>query len=146
MRSGYESLIRIYMERLQPYVQCRAQVFPSEAVFLDWLEDPKPQGKSSRAAAVPVLLDSRGRQLGSEDFAAWLGTRRDNGAQHMVFAIGPADGWSEPALMRAREGSPGLLLSLGPMTLAHDLARLVVAEQLYRAFAILHNHPYHSGH
>jgi 23S rRNA (pseudouridine1915-N3)-methyltransferase len=61
--------------------------------------------------------------------------------QHIVFAIGPADGWTEAERLRA-----GLLLSLGPMTLAHSLARLVMAEQVYRAFAILSGHPYHSGH
>jgi 23S rRNA (pseudouridine1915-N3)-methyltransferase len=90
---------------------------------------------------VAVLLDSRGRQMTSEAFAAWLGARRDQGAQHIVFAIGPADGWSAAALEKAQ-----LQLSLGPMTMAHALARLVVAEQLYRAFTILTGHPYHSGH
>ena len=88
-----------------------------------------------------VLLDSRGRQMTSEAFAAWLGTRRDQGAQHIVFAIGPADGWSAAALEKAQ-----LKLSLGPMTMAHTLARLVAAEQLYRAFTILTGHPYHTGH
>jgi 23S rRNA (pseudouridine1915-N3)-methyltransferase len=88
-----------------------------------------------------VLLDSRGRQMTSEAFAAWLGARRDQGTQHIVFAIGPADGWSQAARDRAQ-----LLLSLGPMTLAHSLARLVMAEQLYRAFTILSGHPYHTGH
>lgn len=145
-RADYESLIRTYTERIQPYAQCQAHVFPMEAAFLDWLANPRAAGKSSRAAAIPVLLDSRGRQFSSEEFAAWLGNRRDNGAQHLVFAVGPADGWSELALARVRENPSGLLLSLGPMTLAHDLARLVLAEQTYRAFAILHNHPYHSGH
>jgi 23S rRNA (pseudouridine1915-N3)-methyltransferase len=94
-----------------------------------------------RTAAVFVLLDSRARQMTSEAFAAWLGARRDQGAQHIVFAIGPADGWSQAARDRAQ-----LLLSLGPMTLAHPLARLVMAEQLYRAFTILSGHPYHIGH
>lgn len=145
-RTGYESLIQLYAERIQPYAQCQSQVFPSEAAFLDWISGARSSAKALRAAPIPVLLDSRGRQLSSEDFAEWLGNRRDNGAQHMVFAIGPADGWSELALARVRESSSGLLLSLGPMTLAHDLARLVLAEQLYRAFAILHHHPYHSGH
>ena len=88
-----------------------------------------------------LLLDSRGKTMTSEAFAAWLGGRRDDGAQHMVFAVGPASGWSEPARKRA-----DLLLSLGPMTLAHALARLVLAEQLYRAFTILSGHPYHGGH
>jgi 23S rRNA (pseudouridine1915-N3)-methyltransferase len=77
----------------------------------------------------------------SEVFAAWLGARRDEGAQHIVFAIGPASGWSDGA-----HGKAQLLLSLGPMTLAHALARVVMAEQIYRAFTILTGHPYHGGH
>ena len=88
-----------------------------------------------------MLLDSRGRQMTSEAFAAWLGERRDQGAQQIVFAIGPASGWSDAARLRAQ-----LLLSLGPITMAHALARLVMAEQLYRAFTILAGHPYHAGH
>ena len=71
----------------------------------------------------------------------WLGRQRDDGAQQIVFAIGPADGWSEDARKRAT-----LLLSLGSFTLAHALARLVLAEQIYRACTILTGHPYHSGH
>lgn len=97
--------------------------------------------KSGRTPATPVLLDSRGRTLSSEAFAAWVGKRRDQGAQHLVFAIGPASGWSDEARARAQ-----LLLSLGPMTLAHALARVVLAEQIYRAFTILAGHPYHCGH
>ncbi len=69
------------------------------------------------------------------------GRQRNEGAQQIVFAIGPANGWSEAARQRAQ-----LLLSLGPMTLAHSLARLVMAEQVYRAFTILTGHPYHTGH
>ena len=88
-----------------------------------------------------VLLDSRGRTMTSEAFAAWLGTRRDEGVQHMVFAIGPADGWTDAARKRA-----SLQLSLGAMTMAHSLARLVMAEQIYRALTILSGHPYHCGH
>jgi 23S rRNA (pseudouridine1915-N3)-methyltransferase len=104
--------------------------------LLEWLGR-----QQSRTPAVAVLLDSRGRQMTSEAFADWLGARRDEGAQHIVFAIGPASGWSEAARERAN-----LLLSLGPMTMAHSLARLVAAEQLYRAFTILTGHPYHVGH
>ena len=88
-----------------------------------------------------VLLDSRGRQMTSEAFAGWLGERRDAGTQHIVFAIGPASGWADATRKRAQ-----LLLSLGPLTLAHALARLVMAEQLYRACTILAGHPYHTGH
>ena len=69
--------------------------------------------------------------------------RRDEGVQHVVFAVGPAEGWSPEALAEGKRR--GGLLSLGPMTLAHQLARLVVAEQLYRACTILTGHPYHRG-
>jgi 23S rRNA (pseudouridine1915-N3)-methyltransferase len=90
-----------------------------------------------------VLLDERGRQMSSGALAEWLRARRDEGAQQVVFAVGPADGWSEEA--RAKGKRRGGLLSLGPMTLAHQLARLVMAEQLYRACTILTGHPYHRG-
>ena len=101
-----------------------------------WLER-----QTGRTAPAAVLLDSRGRQMTSESLAAWLGARRDEGTHTLVFAVGPPDGWSEAARKRAQ-----LLLSLGPMTLAHSLARLVMAEQIYRAYTILTGHPYHVGH
>lgn len=133
---AYDTLIHTYMERCSAFAHPRIEAFRSEQAFLDWLEK-----QNGRTQAVAVLLDSRGKQMSSEGFAAWLGSRRDDGAQQVVFAIGPADGWSEAARKRGQ-----LLLSFGPMTLAHPLARLVMAEQLYRAFAILSGHPYHSGH
>jgi 23S rRNA (pseudouridine1915-N3)-methyltransferase len=97
--------------------------------------------QKGRTPMLAVLLDSRGKQMSSEAFAAWLEARRDDGSQHIVFAVGPASGWSETARKKAQ-----LLLSLGPMTLAHALARLMMAEQIYRAFTILTGHPYHAGH
>jgi 23S rRNA (pseudouridine1915-N3)-methyltransferase len=135
-KDGFDSLTQIYLERCSAFARCQSEGFRTEEAMLEWLD--RQQG---RAPVVPVLLDSRGRQMTSEAFAAWLGARRDDGAQHIVFAIGPASGWSAAARERAQ-----LLLSLGPMTLAHALARLVAAEQLYRAFTILTGHPYHAGH
>ncbi len=132
-KDGYEALTQAYLERCSGYADCRAMGFKTEAALLEWVEKRK-----GRVKAVTVLLDGRGKQMASEAFAAWLGRQRDDGAQHMVFAIGPADGWSDDARKRA-----SLLLSLGPMTLAHALARLVIAEQIYRAFTILAGHPYH---
>ena len=136
----YDALTRLYIDRIAAYMPCQTEAFASEAAFLAWLSHPKQSG---RTAALPVLLDSRGRQLSSTEFAAWLGARRDQGLQHIVFAIGPADGWSSSAVDAAKTG---LLLSFGPITMAHELARLVLAEQLYRACTILSGHPYHSGH
>jgi 23S rRNA (pseudouridine1915-N3)-methyltransferase len=135
-KDGYEGLIQGYLERCAGFAQCESRALRSEQALLEWLGRQR-----GRTAAVAVLLDSRGRQMSSEALAAWLGSRRNEGSQHLVFAIGPADGWSEEARGRA-----GLLLSLGPMTLAHSLARLVMAEQIYRAYAILAGHPYHGGH
>ena len=135
-KDGFEPLTQLYIERCSSLVRCRTEFFRSEDALMAWLD--KQQG---RLPAVVVLLDSRGRQMTSEAFASWLGARRDEGVQHIVFAIGPADGWSDASRSRAN-----LLLSLGPFTLAHALARLVMAEQLYRACTILAGHPYHSGH
>jgi 23S rRNA (pseudouridine1915-N3)-methyltransferase len=135
-KDSIDALIQFYLERCSAFARCQSEVFKSEEALLEWLS--RQQG---RTPALAVLLDSRGRQMSSEVFAAWLGARRDEGAQHIVLAIGPANGWSEAARQRAY-----LLLSLGPMTLAHSLARLVLAEQIYRAFTILTGHPYHGGH
>jgi len=135
-KDEFETLTAVYLERCAPFARCKAEAFRNEEAMFEWLD--KLEG---RTQAIAVLLDSRGKQMNSEAFAGWLGARRDEGAQQIVFAIGPASGWSEAARRRAQ-----LLLSLGPMTLAHALARLVVAEQIYRAFTILSGHPYHGGH
>jgi len=144
-KSGYESLTRLYLDRIAPYHPIQTEAFPTESALLAWLAQPKQSGKAARLPAIPVLLDSRGRALSSTEFAHWLGARRDQGAQHLVFAIGPASGWSQAARDLA-QSPPALLLSFGPITMAHELARLVLAEQLYRACTILAGHPYHTGH
>ena len=125
-----------YVGRIARYTPCESQGFESEKALLEWIE--RQQG---RTRAYAILFDSRGRQYSSEEFASQVGRLRDEGTQRVVFAIGPADGWSPAAKRRA-----DLLLSLGLMTLPHQLARVVVAEQVYRAFTILAGHPYHSGH
>ena len=133
---GFAALIQVYLERCSTFVHCQAETFRSEEAMADWLAR-----RPGRTPPIVVLLDSRGRTMTSVDFAAWIGARRDAGAQHIAFAIGPASGWSDTTRQSAH-----LLLSLGPMTFAHALARLVMAEQLYRAFTILSGHPYHGGH
>jgi 23S rRNA (pseudouridine1915-N3)-methyltransferase len=142
-KSNFEALNRLYLDRIAPYYPIQTEAFSTEAAFLAWLAQPKQSGKAARLPALPVLLDSRGRQLASTEFAQWIGSRRDQGTQHIVFAIGPADGWTETARALA---PPAMLLSFGAMTMAHELARLALAEQLYRACTILAGHPYHSGH
>ncbi|MEI9970443.1 MAG: 23S rRNA (pseudouridine(1915)-N(3))-methyltransferase RlmH [Terracidiphilus sp.] len=135
----YEGLVSDYLKRCVGVARCDSQAFRSEAALFAWLGKQK-----GRTEPVVLLLDGRGRQMSSEAWADWLGARRDEGAQHVVFAIGPADGWSEN--VRAEAKRHGRLPSFGPMTLPHQLARLVMAEQLYRACTILTGHPYHKGH
>jgi 23S rRNA (pseudouridine1915-N3)-methyltransferase len=131
-----DRLIDEYMQRTARYAACSSELFDSEAGLLTWLDR-----QAGRTPAYAILLDSRGQQYSSEEFAGQIGRLRDEGTQRLVLAIGPADGWSPVARQRA-----DLLLSLGRMTLPHQLARVVLAEQVYRAFTILAGHPYHSGH
>lgn len=89
-------------------------------------------------ASCRIVLDEAGKALTSAAFARFIGERRDGGTAHMAFFIGGPDGHG-PAVL---EGAT-LRLSLGAMTLPHALARIVLAEQLYRAATILSGHPYH---
>ncbi len=91
-----------------------------------------PQG------GVLVALDEGGRNLDSRAFAARISGWRDGGASDLVFAIGGADGLGEAVLAAA-----AMRLALGTMTWPHQLVRLMLAEQLYRAVTILTGHPYH---
>lgn len=131
-----QSIASDYFIRAARYAPCEAKEFVSEAALLAWLDR-----QSARTAPTLILCDSRGEQLSSEDFATRLLRLRDSGTQLVVVAVGPADGWSAAARARAN-----LTFSFGRITLPHELARVVLAEQVYRALTILAGHPYHSGH
>ena len=88
-------------------------------------------------AATAILLDAGGRTIDSSAFARWLGELRDRGTRQIIFVCGNADGFPESLRVRVPQK-----LSLSTMTLSHELARVVLAEQLYRAFAILSGSPY----
>jgi 23S rRNA (pseudouridine1915-N3)-methyltransferase len=103
---------------------------------------PAPQqvaafAKHVPAAAHAVALDAKGTARSSEEFARWLGQKLGQGKGAVAFLIGGAEGLPAPVLDRANE-----IMSLSKMTFSHRLARLVLAEQLYRATTILHNEPY----
>ena len=89
-------------------------------------------------AEVRVVLDETGRAMTSQEFAAWLAARRDGGSSGVAFLVGGPDGHGPDVRQSAR-----LIMSLGPMTLPHGLARIVLAEQIYRAITIISGHPYH---
>ena len=139
-RPGPETeLFRTYAGRLSPALNLR-EVEEKRPL-------PPPERKAREGdlllAALPagatlVVLDERGRTMGSRAFAERLGQWRDGGVGDLAFLIGGADGHGD-----AVRGRAGLLLSLGAMTWPHMLVRTLVAEQLWRAQAILAGHPYH---
>ena len=85
-----------------------------------------------------ICLDPGGEQIGSEDFAKFILEFRDRGTAGLAFIVGGAEGLASEAIARADRR-----LSLGPLTLPHGLARIVLAEQVYRAMTIIAGHPYH---
>jgi 23S rRNA (pseudouridine1915-N3)-methyltransferase len=136
-REAFEELTQMYLERIGALLpgaksSIDAPLYRTEDALAAAIERER-----ARTPPCVVLLDERGKQLSSEAFAAWLGRARDTGRQLIVFAIGPADGWS------AQRPRADLLLSLGSMTLPHELARVAICEQVYRALTILGGHPYH---
>ena len=88
--------------------------------------------------AFVVVLDETGKTMASRAFAERLATTRDRAVPETRFLIGGADGHGEEARRRA-----DLILALGPMTFPHQIARVLVLEQIYRAITILAGHPYH---
>jgi 23S rRNA (pseudouridine1915-N3)-methyltransferase len=130
-----QSLTDDYLKRISRYAEVAGLVLKDEAAVL-----ALARGERQKERHKLILLDSRGKQLSSEELAEFL-DREQLQALPMLFAIGGADGFSEDARRQA-----SLMLSLGRMTLPHELARVVLLEQLYRAFTILKNHPYHLGH
>jgi 23S rRNA (pseudouridine1915-N3)-methyltransferase len=132
-----QSLTDEYLKRLSRYVPLESFSLKDEAALLT-LSGREGRGKEKHTL---VLLDSRGKQHSSEEFAKFLGDYQERNPLPILFAIGPADGFSEATCKAAN-----FTFSFGKMTLPHELARIVLLEQLYRAFTILQGHPYHSGH
>jgi 23S rRNA (pseudouridine1915-N3)-methyltransferase len=117
---------------------------PAEIVEIDERKFSDPEAQSERlilaipAGATAVALDERGETLSSDALAKLIARERDGGCPQMVFLIGGPDGLTE----RARS-TTGYRLSFGPMVWPHMLARVMLAEQLYRAVSIIAGHPYH---
>ncbi len=127
-----QSLADEYLERLSHYCDVEGKALKDERGLLR---------RGGRVQQALVLLDPRGKQLSSEELAKFLGNHQDRNPFPLCFAVGAANGFSDE--LRA---SANLLLSLSKMTIAHELARVVLLEQLYRSFTILKGHPYHIGH
>jgi 23S rRNA (pseudouridine1915-N3)-methyltransferase len=121
---------------LDDYLKRISRACPIEITEVRDTEAAIKKLDADRAATV-VLLDAAGKTLDSNALAKWLGELRDRGTRELIFLCGDADGFPENLRQRAHQK-----LSLSPMTFSHELARVMLAEQLYRAFAILSGSPY----
>jgi 23S rRNA (pseudouridine1915-N3)-methyltransferase len=133
--SAIQTLTDDYLKRIARYAEVSDVALKDEAAIL-----AVAHGERQKERHRLVLLDSRGQQLSSEELAQFL-EREQMQVLPLLFAVGGADGFSDETRQQA-----AFVLSLGKMTLPHELARVVLLEQLYRAFTILKNHPYHVGH
>lgn len=135
--SAIESLTQEYLKRLSRYAEVEGLSLKDEAALAAFTgKSARPQKKHTL-----ILLDPRGKQFSSEDLAKFLDDQQQRNPLPLLFVIGPADGFSK----ETREAAAALF-SLGKLTIAHELARVVLLEQLYRACTILKGHPYHLGH
>lgn len=134
----------LYSSRLKHYVSFSVAEIPElkGAKALTQAQIKEKEGKLILASLKPAdevwLLDEHGREFRSLDFSSFIGERMSRGGRDLVFVIGGAYGFSEEVYARA-DG----MISLSKMTFSHQMVRTIFAEQLYRAFTILKNEPYH---
>jgi 23S rRNA (pseudouridine1915-N3)-methyltransferase len=127
-REEARALLDDYIARIRHYAE----------VEVTELRDSGPAAlRKLESSATIVLPDAAGKQFTSQQFARWLGDLRDRGTRELVFLCGDAEGF--PADLRAAAKQK---ISLSSLTMPHEFARVVLAEQIYRAFAILAGHPY----
>ena len=128
-RAELRALLDDYLGRIGRHAEVEAVELRDSSAALRKL-------KLDSAAAV-ILLDAAGQQYTSAEFARWLAERRVHGTRELIFLCGDASGFPEQLRRKATAK-----LSLSAFTLSHELARVVLAEQLYRAFAILSGSAY----
>ncbi|NAS11722.1 23S rRNA (pseudouridine(1915)-N(3))-methyltransferase RlmH [Poritiphilus flavus] len=145
-RSELQSLTDDYIRRLSHYLRFEMEVLPDikNTKHLSEIQQKQKEGQLllSRVQAGDrlLLLDERGKQYNSVEFAQFLQQQMNSGLKRLVFAIGGPYGFSEE-VYQAASGK----LSLSKMTFSHQMIRLFAVEQMYRAMTILRNEPYHHG-
>jgi 23S rRNA (pseudouridine1915-N3)-methyltransferase len=140
LREGIED----YLARLRHYVPVKVTVVRAEPLPRKAMAEEAIGKESDRVAAEVdpgghlVVLDRLGKLMASEEFARWWAEIERGGCRELAFAVGGALGFSDRLRRRA-----DTLLSLGRMTFTHEMSRLVLLEQLYRARTILRGEKYH---
>jgi 23S rRNA (pseudouridine1915-N3)-methyltransferase len=136
-----QGLIQDYWERVSHFCELSLREVPSvkndDRARRVSLEGKKLLAKVGSSDHL-ILLDPAGESLSTEKFAAFLARQRDTSSRTLVFLVGGHQGLSEEVRRRANR-----ILSLSPMTFTQEQARCLLLEQVYRAFSILHNFPYH---
>ncbi len=139
-----QALMDEYFKRLQFYIAFELEIIPDikRAKNLSENLQKKMEGEEILKRINPsepfILLDEKGKTYSSEGLAGYLQKRMNSGLKNLIFVIGGPYGFSEEIYLR----SSGKI-SLSPMTFSHQMVRLIFIEQLYRAFTILRNEPYH---
>ena len=127
---AFRALLDEYVQRIRHYTEL--EVFE--------LRDRSPAALRKvkfDSGTLAVLVDAAGQQFSSRRFAAWLGELRNRGTREIIFLCGDAQGFPNELRARAQQK-----ISLSTLTMQHELARVVLVEQIYRALAILAGHPY----
>jgi 23S rRNA (pseudouridine1915-N3)-methyltransferase len=131
-----------YLKRLRPYATVEVVEVPDRDVTRDetraLAEEAADIERALPEGAHVITMEIGGRQFSSEELSAELGRHMLEGRSHVVFVLGGAAGLAPAVLARA-----DARLSLGPLTLPHQLARVVLLEQVYRSFRIMRGEPYH---
>lgn len=139
-----EALVEMYMRRINRYVKFAVTTIPDvrqgakQAVVSQMRREGEALLRLLTAEDYVVLLDDKGQQFTSRELASWLQKRMNGSPRRLCFIIGGPYGFSPQVYERADAE-----LSLSRMTFSHQIVRAIFAEQLYRAFTILHNEPYH---
>jgi len=139
-----QTLIEVYQNRLKHYINFELEVIPDikNIKNLSESEQKEKEGelilKKLTPTAILILLDEKGKEYRSVDFSNYLQKKMNSGVKQLVFVIGGPYGFSE-AIYKKSTGK----ISLSKMTFSHQMIRLFVVEQIYRAFTILKNEPYH---
>ncbi|MDT0651054.1 23S rRNA (pseudouridine(1915)-N(3))-methyltransferase RlmH [Autumnicola edwardsiae] len=139
-----QQLIDVYLKRLQFYTKFEIEIIPDlkKVKNLDENQQKIKEGElilsKVQNADFLVLLDENGKQFSSEGFSEYIQKRLNSGLKQLIFVVGGPYGFSEAVYQRANSK-----ISLSKMTFSHQMVRLFFTEQVYRAFTILKNEPYH---
>ncbi|MDP3313517.1 23S rRNA (pseudouridine(1915)-N(3))-methyltransferase RlmH [Lutibacter sp.] len=137
-------LIEAYQNRLKHYINFELEIIPDvkNSKNLSENQQKEKEGeliiKKLTNSDILILLDEKGKEYGSVDFSKYLQKQMNAGIKQLIFVIGGPYGFSDELYKKATGK-----ISLSKMTFSHQMIRLFVVEQLYRAFTILKNEPYH---